>query len=214
MIGWLVAIGRMVGLGSVAGLRPSLTLAVIGVLSNLEWGAEVNSTFSFLEHWSAIAIFVVLAILESSIDKIPKLDRLQDRLILPYRLFMGGVAGAATIPFGWKGIVIGALLGGLASWFAQDAKHLTRPRTVSSDAVVALLSSGEDLVTFVGSTLTLVVPFFGYACAGVTTMFYVRVRGRRRAKYKRLRRVAQASQKTAEHRVPEPPQPPERESDG
>ena len=100
---WILAIGRMLGLGSIAGIRPSLTLAVIGVVGYFDWGVETNSTFSWLSHWLAIGIFVVLAILESTFDKISKLDRLQDRLIMPYRLFMGGVAGAATIPFGWKG---------------------------------------------------------------------------------------------------------------
>ena len=28
---------------------------------------------------------------------------------MPYRLVAGGVAGAATIPFGWQGIVVGAV---------------------------------------------------------------------------------------------------------
>ena len=108
MTAWLLAIGRMLGLGSFAGIRPSLTLAVIGVVSYFDWGVHTNSTFSWLSYWLAIGIFVVLAILESTFDKISKLDRLQDRLIMPYRLVMGGVAGAATIPFGWKGIVVGA----------------------------------------------------------------------------------------------------------
>ena len=74
----------------------------------------------------------MLAILESTFDKISKLDRLQDRLIMPYRLFMGGVAGAATIPFGWKGIVVGAAVGAGAAWFAQYTKHLSRPKSVPS----------------------------------------------------------------------------------
>ena len=90
MTAWILAIGRMLGLGSIAGIRPSLTLAVIGVVSYFDWGIETNSTFSWLTHWLAIGIFVVLAILESTFDKISKLDRLQDRLIMPYRLVIGG----------------------------------------------------------------------------------------------------------------------------
>ena len=132
MTAWILAIGRMLGLGSIAGIRPSLTLAVIGVVSYFDWGVETNSTFSWLSHWLVIGTFVVLAILESTFDKISKLDRLQDRLIMPYRLFMGGVAGAATIPFGWKGIVVGAAVGAGAAWFAQYTKHLSRPKSVPS----------------------------------------------------------------------------------
>ena len=47
MTAWVFAVGRMLGLGSVAGVRPSMTLAVIGVVSKLGWGAGLNPTFSF-----------------------------------------------------------------------------------------------------------------------------------------------------------------------
>jgi uncharacterized membrane protein len=190
MTAWLLSIGRMLGLGSFAGIRPSLTLAVIGVVSYFDWGVHANSTFSWLSHWLAIGIFVTLAILESTFDKISKLDRLQDRLIMPYRLFMGGVAGAATVPFGWKGIVVGAAVGAGAAWFAQYTKHLSRPKSVPSEAVVALISAAEDLGAFLGSVLVLAVPYAGYACVGVTGFIYWRVRDRRRTKYKRMRRAA------------------------
>jgi uncharacterized membrane protein len=192
MTAWIIAIGRMLGLGTSAGLRPSLTLAVIGIMSNTEWGAHVNSAFSFLHHWLAICILIVLALLEASFDKIVKLDRLQDRLLAPYRLAGGAVAGAATIPFGWKGIVLGAALGLFASWFAQYTKHVTRPKSVPSDAVVTLLSLGEDVATFLGSVLTLTVPYIGYAAPATTTAIYLRTGQRRRAKYRRLRRQAAA----------------------
>lgn len=193
MTAWVLAIGRMLGLGSFAGIRPSLTLAVIGVVSYFDWGFEINSTFSWLSHWLAIGIFVVLAILESTFDKISKLDRLQDRLIMPYRLFMGAVAGAATIPFGWQGIVVGASVGAGAAWFGQYTKHLSRPKSVPSEAVVTLISAAEDLGAFLGSVLVLAVPFAGYACVGGTGFIYWRVRGRRRSKYKKMRRAAAAA---------------------
>lgn len=190
MTAWLLAIGRMLGLGSIAGIRPSLTLAVIGVVGYFDWGVETNSTFSWLNHWLAIGIFVVLAILESAFDKIAKLDRLQDRLIMPYRLFMGGVAGASTIPFGLKGVVVGAAVGAGAAWFAQYSKHLSRPKSVPSEAVRTLISTGEDLGAFFGGVLVLAIPYFGYSCVAVTGFVYWSVRGRRRAKYRQMRRAA------------------------
>lgn len=184
---WILAIGRMLGLGSIAGIRPSLTLAVIGVVGYFGWGVETNPTFSWLNHWLAIGTFVVLAILESTFDKISKLDRLQDRLIMPYRLVMGGVAGAATIPFGWQGIAAGAAVGAGAAWFAQYTKHLSRPKSVPSPVVVSLISTAEELGAFLGSVLVLAVPYFGYACAGVAGFVYWRVRTSRRSKYRRMR---------------------------
>jgi uncharacterized membrane protein len=197
---WVIAVGRMLGLGTSAGLRPSLTLAVIGIMSNIGWGADVNGAFSFLHHWLTIIILIVLALLESSFDKIIKVDRLQDRLIAPYRLAGGAVAGAATIPFGWKGIVIGAALGMFAASLAQCTKHVTRPRSVPSDVVVTLLSLAEDLGAFLGSSLTLAVPYFGFVPPAAATAILLRTSRRRRAKYRRLRRQAAAGR--MERRMP------------
>lgn len=203
MTAWILAVGRMLGLGSIAGIRPSLTLAVIGVVSALGWGVQTNSAFSWLGHWLAITVFIVLAILESAFDKIPKLDRLQDRLIMPYRCFMGGIAGAATIPFGWQGIVVGAAVGVGAAWFAQYTKHLSRPKSVPSEAVRTLISAAEDLGAFLGGVLILALPYFGYACAGVTGFVYWRVRDRRRAKYRQMRRAAAARPAAPDAGAPE-----------
>ena len=122
MTAWVFAVGRMLGLGNLAGIRPSLTLATIAIVSKLGWGPGLNDTFDFLGYWLVIVAFVVLAIFESSFDKIPKLDRLQGRLTMPYRLVMGGVAGAATVPFGWEGIVIGAAVGAGSAWWALYAR--------------------------------------------------------------------------------------------
>jgi uncharacterized membrane protein len=190
---WLIAIGRMLGLGTLAGLRPSLTVAVIGLLSQLGWGAHVNDVFVFLENRYVILAFVVLAVLESGFDKIPRFDRLQDRLTMPYRLVIGAVAGAATAPFGWPGIAAGVLLGLFAAWFALTTKHGTRPRTVPSDAMIALLSMAEDLVSLLGAVLILTVPWTGYLGVGVTAYVFFVHRYRRRAKYRRLRQMTTAS---------------------
>jgi uncharacterized membrane protein len=188
MTAWVFAVGRMLGLGNVTGIRPSMTLAVIGVVSKLGWGAGLNPTFSFLGHWLAIIVFVVLALLESSFDKIAKLDRLQGRLTLPYRLVAGAAAGAATIPFGWQGVVVGAAVGAGAAWTSTYVKGLTRPKTVPSDAVLTLISLGEDLAVFAGALLTLIVSPVGYGIAAFTGFVYWRGGSRRRAKYRAMRR--------------------------
>jgi uncharacterized membrane protein len=188
MTAWAFAVGRMLGLGNVAGIRPSMTLAVMGIVSRLGWGVGLNPTFSFLSHWSAITVFVVLALLESSVDKIARLDRLQGRLTMPYRLAAGAVAGAATIPFGWRGVVAGAAVGAGAAWTSAYVKGLTRPKTVPSDAVLNLISLWEDLAVFTGAVLTLIVSPVGYAITAFTGFVYWRVRSRRRAKYRAMRR--------------------------
>jgi uncharacterized membrane protein len=188
MTAWVFAVGRMLGLGNVAGIRPSMTLAVIGIMAKLGWGVGLNPTFAFLSHWLPIVVFVVLAFLESSFDKIAKLDRIQGRLTVPYRLVAGGVAGAATIPFGWKGVVVGAALGACAAWSSTHVKGLTRPKTVPSDAVLNLISLWEDLAVLAGSVLTLIVSPVGYGIAAFTGFMYWGAGSRRRAKYRAMRR--------------------------
>ena len=109
---------------------------------------------------------------------------------MPYRVVMGAVAGASTVQYGWTGVVIGAVLGGVAAWCALYTKQVTRPRTVPSDAALTLISLWEDLATFGGSVLSLLFAPVGYGVAGFTGLMYWQHRRRRRAKYLRLRRGA------------------------
>ncbi len=184
---WFGDIGRMLGLGSTAGYRPSLTLAIIAVMSNLGWGVPVNETFAFLGHWLAVVVFVLLAIFESAFDKVPQVDRLQDRLTMPYRVVCGAVAGAALVDHGTSGLVAGVLVGAAAAWFALRSKRETRPRSTSSEAVVPMLSLGEDLLVFCGTALTVMWGWTGYVVFAIAIVMHVRLQLLRRRKYRRLR---------------------------
>lgn len=177
----------MLGLGSTAGFRPSLTLAIIAVMGNLGWGSPVNGTFAFLGHWVAVVVFVLLAVFESAIDKVPKVDRMQDRLTMPYRLACGAVAGAAMVGHGTAGVVAGVLVGAVAAWFSLRSKHETRPRSTTSEAVVPMLSLGEDLLVFGGTALTLLWAWAGYIVFAIAVVMHVRRQAQRRRKYRRLR---------------------------
>jgi len=186
-VSWFGDIGRMLGLGTTAGFRPSLTLAIIAVMSNLEWGTAVNETFSFLDHWIAVVVFVSFAIFESAFDKVPQVDRLQDRLTMPYRVVCGAVAGAALVGHGTAGLVAGVLVGGAAAWLALRSKHETRPRSTSSEAVVPLLSLGEDFLVFGGTALTVMYGWVGYVVFAIAAVMHFRRQLARRRKYRRLR---------------------------
>ncbi len=191
MTAWFFAIGRMLGLGDVAGMRPWLTLAVIGVATKFELGPGLSLPFAWLEAWPAIILFVVLAIFESSFDKIQKWDRLQGRLTLPSRLAAGGVAGACTIHLGWQGFVAGAAVGMGMAWVSQHTKGRVRPRTPTSEAAINLLSLYEDLAALAGGLATLAYSPVGYALAGIEGVVYWRAETRRKAKYRELKRGRQ-----------------------
>lgn len=187
MTAWIWAVGRMLGLGTAAGVRASLTLAMIGVLSRLEWGTEVVGRFKWLESRPAIVAFIVLAIFESTFDKVPKLDRIQDRLVRPYRLAFAAIAGAATIGYGLIGLFIGLAVGLLGGWFGQWVKHAIRPRSATSDLVPALMSLTEDLFAFAAAAATAAVGVVGYGVFATALWLFYRLTRRKRIKYKGLR---------------------------
>ncbi|MEZ5126069.1 MAG: DUF4126 domain-containing protein [Thermoleophilia bacterium] len=184
----LFALGRMIGLGTCAGVRPSLTLAVIGMMYHLHAGTALNPVFDFLSNWVAILVFVVLGLVEAGVDKIPRFDRVQSRLTLPYRVVMGGVAGAATIPYGWPGMAVGGVVGAGAAWFALETKQGARPKTVPSDAVLVLMSIWEDVASCLAAVATLALPGFGYLTLAFTAVAQGRTRYLYRAKYRRMQK--------------------------
>ena len=188
MLEVVFALGRMIGLGTAAGVRPSLTIAVIGMMHHLHAGTTLNEDFAFLGHPLAIFLFVVLAIFECGVDKIPSFDRVAGRLSLPYRVAMGGIAGAATIPYGWGGIAAGAIVGAVVAWLALYTKQMARPKTVPSDAALVLVSIWEDLAAFVGAITMLLVSPLGYLALAFTGGMYWRTRHVHRAKYQKMRR--------------------------
>ena len=186
----LFALGRIAGLGTAAGIRPALTMAAIGLMHNLHAGTTLNEPFAFLGHWITIVIFIFLGIVESALDKIAGVDRLQSRLSMPYRIVMGGVAAAATMPYGWWGVALGLVVGGSVSWFANFTKQRVRPRTLRSGASIILMSLWEDVASVVTTLVTLAFSPFGFLALGFTTVMYASNRYIYLAKYRKMRREA------------------------
>jgi uncharacterized membrane protein len=187
---WVAALALAAGLGAVAGARPSLTLAVVGGATFLDWGLTLAAPFAFLGAWPAIVVFVVLAMLESAFDKIARIDRVQDRLSLPYRLLAGAVAGGATIATGWAALALAVAVGAAAAGLANATRQLSRPRSAPSEQAVVLMSAAEDIAAFLVALLCLAQPYAGACVAGGLAVANWRLREWRRAKYRRLGAVA------------------------
>ncbi len=187
MTTWIWAIGRLCGLSVSAGLRASMTLLVLGILSREGWGFHAAPGFGWLESSVAIAVLVVLAILEIAFDKVPSLDRLSTRLSAPWRIVAGAIAGGAVMPQGALGLTVGLAGGVLLALLGLNAKRLWRPRSTTGTMTLPLLSTVEDLVAFAAAVLSATLPPIGYAVGCWTIWFDVRLRRRRVAKYKGLR---------------------------
>ena len=187
MTSWIWAIGRLCGLSISAGVRASMTLLIMGVLSRQGWGFHVAAGFGWLESSVAIAVLVLLAIVEIAVDKVPSFDRLYARLSVPWRIGAGAIAGAAAMSHGTIGFVVGIVGGAGLAVLGINAKRLWRPRSTTSSMTMPLLSLVEDLTAFGAAVLSATLPPVGYAVAAWTTWFDVRLRRRRVAKYKGLR---------------------------
>ena len=187
MTTWIWAVGRMLGLSTSAGLRASMTLLVMGVLSREGWGFHLPSQFSWLESSYAIAALVVLAILEIAFDKVPAVDRVYSRLTVPWRLAAGAIAGSAALSHGWLGFGVGLAAGAGLAYMTIMVRRLWRPRSLTGPTTVPLLSLIEDLAAFVSAVLSATLPPVGYAVAAWVGWFDLRLRRRRVAKYKGLR---------------------------
>lgn len=184
---WVWAIGRLLGLSTGAGMRASLVLAVIGILGREGWGIHLSSGFLWLQSWIAIVAFIVLAIFEGSFDKVPTFDRLQNRLLVPWRIAAGAIAGGAVMAHGTAGLVIGLVGGAALAYLGMYVKFAIRPRSTTSGAAVGLISLTEDLVAFATAVLTGLLAPIGYVFFAWTLWLLVRLRRRRSAKYKGLR---------------------------
>jgi uncharacterized membrane protein len=184
---WIWAIGRLCGLSVSAGLRASMTLLVLGVLSREGWGFNAAPGFGWLASSETIAVLVVLTILEIAFDKVPSFDRLSTRLSAPWRLAAGAIAGGAVMPHSVPGVAVG-LAGGVGlALLGLNAKRLWRPRSTTGTMTLPLLSLVEDLTAFAAAVLSATLPPIGYAVACWTGWFELRLRRRRVAKYKGLR---------------------------
>jgi hypothetical protein len=184
---WIWAVGRLCGLSISAGVRAAMTLLIMGVLSREGWGFHVAPGFTWLQSSIAIAVLVVLVIIEIAVDKIPSFDRLYARLSVPWHLAAGAIAGGAAMAHGWPGLIVGLVAGIGLAWLGINAKRLWRPRSTTSTVTMPLLSLVEDLAAFAAAVLSATLPPIGYAVVAWTSWFDLRLRRRRVAKYKGLR---------------------------
>jgi uncharacterized membrane protein len=187
----LTAMGA--GLSSLSGLRAFMPLALVGLISRLGlFGAfDLGGTpFAILENPWVIGILLVLAILEIVADKVPVVDSLQDVVAGPLRMLAGAIIfGAALAQQDTKLLVAGMVGGGALAGATHAAKGFIRPgaTVVSGGTANPFISLFEDVFTFFGTVLVVILPILGLLLVLFVLFVIYRVRRRRRRKYKGLR---------------------------
>ena len=185
----VLAVGTGVGLSSIAGIRAYLPLLLVGLFARLGF-FTLSAPFNLLDDWLVIGVLLVLALLESGLDKIPALDPVLDFVQTPVRIIAGAILFAAVLQ---EGIDVGAipelvLGGGIAGVVGVLKAVLRPPADVESVGVsTSFLSFLEDVVALLGGVIAVFVPFLSLALVAFLLFFFFRVRRRRGRKYGGLR---------------------------
>lgn len=185
----LFMVGIGVGLSSVAGIRAYLPLALVGLFARLGL-FTLSAPFDLLDDWLVVGALLVLALLESGLDKLPALDPVLDIVQTPLRIVAGAVLFAVALRAGLDVAGIPELAAGAAiAGLVAVLKVVLRPSAGVSAAGVstAFLSFFEDVVAGVGGVVAVLMPFLPLAFVGFLLFFFFRVRRRRGRKYGGLR---------------------------
>lgn len=185
----LLAIGIGIGLASVAGVRAYLPLALVGIFARLGL-FELPAPFGFLDDWAAIGALLVLALLETGLDKVGSVSKILNVIQTPLRIAAGALLFALALQEGLDAGAIPELVaGGVIAGAVALLKHFWRPRSDASSAGVSssFLSTIEDAVALVGGVIAVLVPLVPLALVAFLLYFFYRIRRRRGKKFGGLR---------------------------
>lgn len=186
---FLLAAGTGVGLSSIAGVRAYLPLALAGIFAKLGF-FDYPKPFGLLDDWLVIGILLVLAIVESGLDKVPALDSVLDFVQTPVRIVAGAVLFSAALQAGLNVEAIPELAagGGIAGVVAV-LKSLLRPsaNVATAGTSAPFLSTIEDVVAVVGGVVAVLVPLVPLVLVAFLLFFFYRIKRRRQRKFGGLR---------------------------
>ena len=185
----LLAVGIGIGLAAIAGVRAYLPLAIVGLFARFGF-FDLPAPFGFIDDWAAIGAFLVLALLETGLDKVPSLARIVNIVQTPLRIVAGAVLFALALQEGLNAGAIPELVaGGVIAGMVAVLKYLWRPPADNSSAGVSpsFLSAFEDVVALIGGIIAVLVPLLPLAFVAFLLYFFFRVRRRRGKKFGGLR---------------------------
>ena len=185
----LFAVGTGIGLSSIAGVRAYLPLVLVGLFARVGL-FTLPAPFDLLENWLIIGVLLVLALLESGLDKIPTLDPVLNFVQTPMRIVAGAILFSAALEAGLGVEAIPELVaGGVLAGLVAVSKVILRPsaKAASVGVSMAFLSTLEDVVALLGGLTAVLLPLVPLAFVAFLLFFFLRVKRRRRRKYGGLR---------------------------
>ena len=185
----LVALGRAAGLSLGAGLNLYATLVALGFAVRFDL-VELPAAYDPLGSNVALAVFVILYLIEFLADKIPWLDSAWDlvhTIVRPLGGALLAVAAAGPSPpevdvaLG----VLGAAIAGTSHFTKASTRVAANTTMIPGPGIV--LSVAEDILAFALAALVLFVPLLALVVTVVLLVVFVRflLAVRRRVKRRR-----------------------------
>jgi hypothetical protein len=196
------------GLSGISGLRAYLPLLGVAAGADVIPGSSPDGHLVQLAPWLqhlntswTIALLVVLALGEFTVDKVPVLDHISDVLHTVIRPISGAVIMAGIDnPLSHANPIAAGIVGAALALTVHSAKAAIRPVSTATTAGLGnpIISFIEDIFTIVVSALALFAPVVGVILFGLVAFFVGRLIIRTARKLRRRR---------AKQQVPLPPVP-------
>ena len=173
------------GLSTSAGLNAYIPLLVVALLARFTPLVTLNKPYDALSSWWVIGTLGVLLVIETLVDKVPAADTVNDIIQTFIRPAAGAILFAATTNAIGLHPVVAAICGVLLAGSVHIVKAGGRPVVAVATAGLGnpVVSTIEDVVSFVTSLLAIVAPYLVLAliviAAGLITWWAVRRRRRR-----------------------------------
>ncbi len=181
----LLSVFTAFGLSASAGLNAYLPLLVVALLAKFTDLITLKPPWNALESWWVIGLLALLLLIEMVVDKVPALDSANDIIQTVIRPAAGAVlfassAGVISDPHPVLAMICGLLLAG----GVHAAKATARPVITGTTGGVLnpLVSTAEDIVAFIVSVLSIVVPILGVLLLLLVIVYLVRRRVQRHKK--------------------------------
>ncbi len=149
------------GLSTAAGLNAYIPLLVVALLARLTSLVTLNEPYDAMSSWWVIGVLAVLLLVEVLVDKVPIADTINDVIQTAIRPAAGAILFAATTNVIGLHPVLAAICGVILAGGIHVVKAGGRPVVSATTAGVGnpIVSTAEDIISFVVSVLAIVVPY-------------------------------------------------------
>ncbi len=149
------------GLSTAAGLNAYIPLLVVALLARTTSLITLNEPYNALSSWWVIGTLTLLLIVEVVVDKVPVVDEVNNIIHTFIRPTAGAMLFAASTNVVGLHPVLAAICGVVLAGSVHAVKTGGRPVVAAATAGAGdpVVSTIEDVISFVTSLLAIIVPY-------------------------------------------------------